>query len=154
MNTLYYGDNLKILRDYIKDESVDLVYLDPPFNSNRNYNVLFKNESGTESESQITAFEETWHWNLQAEQTYKQFAELGSDAVYNGSVGKKLVAFMEKEGGLITHLSPVKEVGRPGGHDPHGELVRHLHDVPVPVRQEQRDRPRVRRPDAQRLTIT
>jgi len=44
MNTLYYGDNLKILRDYIKDESVDLVYLDPPFNSNRNYNVLFRNE--------------------------------------------------------------------------------------------------------------
>lgn len=70
MNTLYYGDNLKILREYIKDESVDLVYLDPPFNSNRNYNVLFKNESGVEAESQITAFEDTWHWNLGAEQTY------------------------------------------------------------------------------------
>jgi len=50
MNTLYYGDNLKILRDYIKDESVDLIYLDPPFNSNRNYNVLFKDESGTEAD--------------------------------------------------------------------------------------------------------
>ncbi|HQU93866.1 MAG TPA: site-specific DNA-methyltransferase, partial [Pyrinomonadaceae bacterium] len=72
MNTLYYGDNLNILRDYIKDESVDLIYLDPPFNSNRNYNVLFKNETGTESESQITAFEDTWHWNLQAEQTYNE----------------------------------------------------------------------------------
>jgi len=48
MNTVYYGDKLKILRDYIKDESVDLIYLDPPFNSNRNYNVLFKDESGTE----------------------------------------------------------------------------------------------------------
>lgn len=46
MNTLYYGDNLKILRDYIKNESVDLVYLDPPFNSNRNYNVLFKDDRG------------------------------------------------------------------------------------------------------------
>lgn len=57
MNTLYYGDNLKILRDYIKDESVDLVYLDPPFNSNRNYNVLFRNESGSDSESQcLTPF--------------------------------------------------------------------------------------------------
>jgi DNA modification methylase len=54
MNTLYYGDNLKILREYIKDESVDLIYLDPPFNSNRNYNVLFRNESGTEAEAQIT----------------------------------------------------------------------------------------------------
>ena len=72
MNTLYYGDNLKILRDYIKDESVDLVYLDPPFNSNRNYNVLFKNESGAEAESQITAFEDTWHWNQQAEETYHE----------------------------------------------------------------------------------
>ena len=72
MNTLYYGDNLKILRDYLKDESVDLVYLDPPFNSNRNYNVLFRNESGAEAESQITAFEDTWHWNLAAEQTYNE----------------------------------------------------------------------------------
>ena len=72
MNTLYYGDNLKILRDEIKSESVDLVYLDPPFNSNRNYNVLFKNESGVEAESQITAFEDTWHWNLAAEETYHE----------------------------------------------------------------------------------
>jgi site-specific DNA-methyltransferase (adenine-specific) len=59
MNTLYYGDNLKILRDYIKDESVDLIYLDPPFNSNRNYNVLFKDESITKADSQTHAFEET-----------------------------------------------------------------------------------------------
>ncbi len=72
MNSLYYGDNLKILRDYIKDESVDLIYLDPPFNSNRNYNVLFRNEAGTEAESQITAFEDTWHWNLSAEQTFNE----------------------------------------------------------------------------------
>ncbi|MBN2266805.1 MAG: restriction endonuclease [Candidatus Babeliaceae bacterium] len=67
---LYYGDNLKILREYIADESVDLVYLDPPFNSNRNYNVLFKDESGQESESQLTAFEDTWHWDMAAESTY------------------------------------------------------------------------------------
>ena len=72
MNTLYYGDNLNILRDYIKDESVDLIYLDPPFNSNRNYNVLFRDESGTDSQSQITAFADTWHWNQQAEQTYNE----------------------------------------------------------------------------------
>ena len=55
MNTLYYGDNLKILRDYIKDETVDLVYLDPPFNSNRNYNVLFKDESGAEASAVSSA---------------------------------------------------------------------------------------------------
>jgi len=69
-NTLYYGDNLKIIREYIPNESVDLIYLDPPFNSNRNYNVLFKNENGTDSEAQLTAFEDTWHWDLFAAQTY------------------------------------------------------------------------------------
>jgi site-specific DNA-methyltransferase (adenine-specific) len=58
-NTLFYGDNLPILREYVADASVDLVYLDPPFNSNRTYNVLFKQESGAESEAQIAAFEDT-----------------------------------------------------------------------------------------------
>jgi site-specific DNA-methyltransferase (adenine-specific) len=71
-NTLFYGDNLFILREHIPSESVDLIYLDPPFNSSRNYNVLFKDEHGTESEAQITAFEDTWHWNLAAEQTYNE----------------------------------------------------------------------------------
>ena len=66
MNTLYYGDNLNILKRYIEKESVDLVYLDPPFNSNRNYNVLFKDESGLEADSQIMAFEDTWHWKVAA----------------------------------------------------------------------------------------
>jgi len=62
-NTLFYGDNLDILRTYIADDSVDLIYLDPPFNSSRNYNVLYKDESGEESQSQILAFEDTWHWS-------------------------------------------------------------------------------------------
>jgi site-specific DNA-methyltransferase (adenine-specific) len=70
-NTLYYGDNLDILRRYIPDESVDLIYLDPPFNSNRNYNVLFKDESGRQSDAQIMAFEDTWHWGQTAERTYQ-----------------------------------------------------------------------------------
>lgn len=69
---LYYGDNLPILREHIPDESVDLVYLDPPFNSNRSYNVLFKDESGRHSEAQIEAFEDTWHWSETAEQTYTE----------------------------------------------------------------------------------
>ena len=74
-NTLFYGDNLPILRDYIAAGSVDLVYLDPPFNSNRTYNVLFKQESGEGAESQIAAFEDTWHWNQAAEFTYFQLIE-------------------------------------------------------------------------------
>ena len=71
-NTLYYGDNLTILRDYIADESVDLIYLDPPFNSNRSYNVLFKEESGESSQAQMTAFEDTWHWDTETERIYTE----------------------------------------------------------------------------------
>ena len=69
-NTLYYGDNLTILRQYFAAASVDLIYLDPPFNSNRSYNVLFKDESGQEAPAQMRAFEDTWHWNRMAEQTW------------------------------------------------------------------------------------
>jgi len=70
-NTLYYGDNLDILRnrEYFPDACVDLIYLDPPFNSNRSYNVLFKDESGSQSDAQIQAFDDTWHWGETAEQT-------------------------------------------------------------------------------------
>ncbi len=70
-NTLFYGDNLNILREYIPTASVDLIYLDPPFNSSRSYNVLFKDESGLDSEAQITAFEDTWHWSGTAEDTWR-----------------------------------------------------------------------------------
>lgn len=70
-NRLYYGDNLNILRDYIPDGSVDLVYLDPPFNSNRDYNVIFKDESGNKSDAQLIAFEDTWHWGPDAERQYE-----------------------------------------------------------------------------------
>ncbi|MCU0498097.1 MAG: restriction endonuclease [Anaerolineae bacterium] len=82
-NQLYYGDNLEILRnrDYFPNECVDLIYLDPPFNSNRNYNVLFKEESGTDSVAQITAFEDTWHWGIEAERTYVDLVENGPERV-------------------------------------------------------------------------
>ena len=63
-NTLFYGDNLAILREHIADDSVDLIYLDPPFNSNANYNVLFRAPGGEQSQSQIEAFDDTWHWNV------------------------------------------------------------------------------------------
>ena len=70
-NTLYYGDNLDILREHVPDESVDLVYLDPPFNSNASYNVLFKEQSGEESPAQIRAFTDTWAWTQESERTYE-----------------------------------------------------------------------------------
>ena len=72
MNTLYYGDNLSILRDHVASESVDLVYLDPPFNSNATYNVLFKAPDGVQSQAQIEAFDDTWHWTESAEDAYWQ----------------------------------------------------------------------------------
>ncbi len=74
-NTLFYGDNLDILREYVPDESVDLIYLDPPFNSSRSYNVLFRDESGAEADAQITAFEDTWHWGADAERTFHEIVQ-------------------------------------------------------------------------------
>lgn len=77
-NTLFYGDNLPILREYFSDESIDLIYLDPPFNSSRSYNVLFRDESGKEADAQITAFEDTWHWGEDAERTYHELIQNAS----------------------------------------------------------------------------
>ena len=73
-NVLYYGDNLDILRNrqHFPDESVDLIYLDPPFNSSRSYNVLFRESSGAASEAQIEAFEDTWHWTGAAAHAYEE----------------------------------------------------------------------------------
>jgi site-specific DNA-methyltransferase (adenine-specific) len=83
-NCLYYGDNLTVLREHIKDESVDLIYLDPPFNSRQDYNVLFAEKDGTRSSSQIMAFEDTWEWNMDAEAAFEEIVERGgrvSDAM-------------------------------------------------------------------------
>lgn len=71
-NTLYYGDNLPILRNHIADESIDLTYLDPPFNSNQDYNVLFKEQSGEPAQAQVKAFTDTWKWS---EKAYVEFCE-------------------------------------------------------------------------------
>ena len=71
-NTLYFGDNLDILRDHVPDQSIDLIYLDPPFNSNASYNVLFKEASGEGSAAQIQAFDDTWHWSIDAEHAYSE----------------------------------------------------------------------------------
>jgi site-specific DNA-methyltransferase (adenine-specific) len=102
MNHLYYGDNLQILREHIKDESVDLVYLDPPFNSQGSYNVLFKSPTGKGSEAQIEAFEDTWHWNDSAEEAF--------DAVMksaNGNIAEMLRALrcFLKENEVMAYLT-------------------------------------------------
>ncbi|MGH9782968.1 MAG: DNA methyltransferase, partial [Terriglobia bacterium] len=81
MNTLYYGDNLDILRRYVKDESVDLVYLDPPFKSNQDYNILFAERSGEGSAAQIKAFEDTWQWDHGAAAAYHEIVEHGPQRV-------------------------------------------------------------------------
>jgi site-specific DNA-methyltransferase (adenine-specific) len=83
INTLFYGDNLAILREHIDDESVDLIYLDPPFNSNANYNVLFRAPGGEQSQSQIEAFEDTWHWNTTAERAYSEVLQSGNSDAAN-----------------------------------------------------------------------
>jgi DNA modification methylase len=86
-NTLYYGDNLDVMRRHIKDETVDLVYLDPPFNSNQDYNVLFKGKDGTDATAQIKAFEDTWTWDRATQLQYETLAEQG------GRVGELMISF-------------------------------------------------------------
>ena len=76
-NKLYYGDNLDILRRYVADESVDLVYLDPPFKSDQDYNVLFAERDGRKASAQIQAFGDTWTWDMAAERAYLDVVESG-----------------------------------------------------------------------------
>ncbi len=77
-NLLFYGDNLDVLREHVGEASVDLIYLDPPFNSNRSYNVLFKSKSGDEAQAQIEAFDDTWTWSQQSEATYSELVQGGA----------------------------------------------------------------------------
>lgn len=82
-NQLFYGDNLAVLRKEIPDESIDLVYLDPPFNSNANYNILFKSPTGGSADAQIEAFEDTWHWNDNAEDAFDSVARSGNTRAFD-----------------------------------------------------------------------
>lgn len=86
-NKLYYGDNLDVLREHIESESIDLIYLDPPFNSNRSYNILFKEKSGEESPAQIEAFDDTWTWSHETEVLYIE--------MMNGSAPNKVKDALE-----------------------------------------------------------
>ena len=100
-NHLYYGDNLQVLREDIPGESVDLIYLDPPFNSNASYNVLFKSPGGEQSHAQIEAFEDTWHWGEQAEREYAEIL-----AQPNTSVAEMMTALRGflKENDMMAYL--------------------------------------------------
>ena len=86
-NALYFGDNLEVLYRYLADESVDLIYLDPPFQSGQDYNVLFAEQNGTRSAAQIAAFEDTWHWDQRAAESYQEVVEAG------GKVSQLMQAF-------------------------------------------------------------
>jgi site-specific DNA-methyltransferase (adenine-specific) len=101
VNTLYYGDNLDVLRRYVPDESVDLVYLDPPFQSGRDYNVLFEEQDGTKAKAQIKAFEDTWEWDTGAAATFDEVVSAG------GKVSEALLAFRQLLGGspMLAYLS-------------------------------------------------
>jgi len=100
-NVLYYGDNLDILGRYVAEESVDLVYLDPPFNSNATYNVLFAEKNGTDSASQIKAFDDTWHWDEAAARAYDDVMRRG------GKVADAMEAFHRLLGGndMLAYLA-------------------------------------------------
>lgn len=91
-NALYYGDNLDILRRHIADESVDLTYLDPPFNSNADYNVLFREHGGAGAAAQIKAFSDTWGWNIDAARAFEDVVETG------GRISVTLQAFRQMLG--------------------------------------------------------
>jgi hypothetical protein len=108
-NLLYYGDgdNLDVLRRHVKDESVDLVYLDPPFNSNATYNLLFE-EHGEKAAAQVQAFTDTWEWNTDARQAYEEIVEAG------GKVADTMRAFWTMLGPVDMLAYPV-DVGSPLG---------------------------------------
>ncbi|MBI1903806.1 MAG: restriction endonuclease [Planctomycetia bacterium] len=101
MNTLYYGDNLEILRRYVTDEAVDLVYLDPPFKSDQDYNVLFAEQDGSRAAAQIRAFEDTWHWDLGSAAAFEELVEGG------GRVSQVMQAFRTflGENDMLAYLS-------------------------------------------------
>ena len=100
-NKLYYGDNLDVLRRHVADETVDLVYLDPPFNSNATYNVLFAEQDGTRAAAQIKAFEDTWRWDQAAARQYEETVEDG------GQVSRALQAFrtLLGESNMLAYLT-------------------------------------------------
>ena len=103
MNSLHFGDNIDVLRNHkvMKDECVDLIYLDPPFNSNANYSVIFKDKGGVGSEAQAEAFKDTWTWGPAAAGAYDDILKTrGEVAILMEAMRKWLGA-----GGMLAYLS-------------------------------------------------
>lgn len=101
-NRLFYGDNLDVLREHIRDESVDLIYLDPPFNSQATYNILFRTPTGENSKAQIEAFEDTWDWNDGTEQAFDEVMTSGNTAA--AEMLRAMRSFMN-ESNLMAYLT-------------------------------------------------
>jgi site-specific DNA-methyltransferase (adenine-specific) len=118
MGTLYYGDNLDILRRYLKDETVDLVYLDPPFNSAQNYNAFFQEKDGSAAASQIHAFEDTWHWDIETKKAYDAVTEQPGkvsdvmQAFYTFLGGNDMMAYLTM---MSSRLVELRRVLKPTG---------------------------------------
>jgi len=117
-NTLYYGDNLDVLRQHIATESVDLIYLDPPFNSNANYNVLFAEQDGSRAAAQVLAFEDTWHWDQGAVAAYEEAVEQGGrladalNAMHTFLGGSDMLAYLSM---MAPRLTELRRVLKPTG---------------------------------------
>ncbi|PIP50932.1 hypothetical protein COX11_01405, partial [Candidatus Berkelbacteria bacterium CG23_combo_of_CG06-09_8_20_14_all_41_73] len=93
--TLFFGDNLEILRDKIPDGCIDLVYLDPPFNSNRNYNILYR-EGLIDSPAQVQAFEDSWHWTHEAQHIFEELVGVKSSKTKINQKISDLMLALEK----------------------------------------------------------
>ncbi len=106
VDTLYYGDNLDVLRQHVADASVDLVYLDPPFNSNADYNVLFAEQDGTRAAAQIEAFKDTWRWDEAAAEAFHEVST-GDIAMEHPKVAQAMAAFrtLVPESDMLAYLS-------------------------------------------------
>ena len=101
-NSLYYGDNLEVLRKFVKDETVDLCYIDPPFNSKRNYNQIYNNIGG-EDRAQSQAFVDTWEWNALADE--------GLDEILQNSAGRDAAKYTSQTQDLLKGLTLVLKKG-------------------------------------------
>lgn len=130
-NVLYYGDNLDVLRRHVRDESVDLVYLDPPFNSNANYNLLFE-EHGEKAAAQVQAFTDSWEWNTDARLAYEEVVEQGGRVADTMRAFRTMIPGSDMLAYLAMMAPPANPTpGRPEAHRNPVPSLRH-HRVALP----------------------